>query len=108
MKTPVTVLLVASMISLAAAEPDPIADQVARMAAVGFCSTPSFSPDGSSLAFLSNLTGVPQIFVVPTEGGWPVQVTSGSDPVGSLAWSPSGDLIAYAVAPGGGLNTPDT
>ena len=89
----------------APAEPDPIADKVARMAAVGFSNQPSFSPDGASLAFLSNLTGVPQIFIVPTEGGWPVQVTAGADPVGQLAWSPKGDLIAYSLAPGGGLNT---
>jgi dipeptidyl aminopeptidase/acylaminoacyl peptidase len=98
----VALLLLAST---AAAEPDPIADRVARMAAVGACTSPSFSPDGGSIAFLSTMTGVPQIFVVPTEGGWPVQVTSGSDAVTSLAWSPKGDLIAYAVAPGGGLNT---
>jgi dipeptidyl aminopeptidase/acylaminoacyl peptidase len=90
---------------IAAAEPDPIAEKVARMAAVGFSTAPSFAPDGASLAFLSNMSGVPQIFIVPTDGGWPVQVTAGPDPVTSLAWSPRGDLIAYAVAPGGGLNT---
>jgi dipeptidyl aminopeptidase/acylaminoacyl peptidase len=91
--------------SVAAADPDPIADKVTRMAAVGFSAAPSFAPDGASLAFLSNMNGVPQIFIVPTEGGWPVQVTSGNDPVSALAWSPKGDLIAYTVAPGGGLNT---
>jgi dipeptidyl aminopeptidase/acylaminoacyl peptidase len=91
--------------SVAVAEPDPIADKVARMAAVGLSAAPSFAPDGASIAFLSNLTGVPQIFIVPTTGGWPVQVTTGNDPVSALAWSPRGDLIAYAVAPGGGLNT---
>jgi dipeptidyl aminopeptidase/acylaminoacyl peptidase len=90
---------------IAAAAPDPIADKVARMAAVGFSIAPSFSPDGSSIAFLSNMSGVPQIFIVPTEGGWPVQVTAGADPVTAMAWSPRGDVIAYAVAPGGGLNT---
>lgn len=100
-------LLVASLApaARAAPEPDPIADQVARMSAVGFCTAPSFSPDGASIAFLSNLTGVPQVFIVPTEGGWPVQVTAGSDPASLPAWSPRGDRIAYMVAPGGGLNT---
>ncbi|HEX3481455.1 MAG TPA: S9 family peptidase [Kofleriaceae bacterium] len=100
-------LLVASHASvvLAAPEPDVIADKVARMSSVGFCAAPSFSPDGASIAFVSNLTGLPQVFIVPTGGGWPVQVTSGSDPVGRPAWSPRGDLIAYTVAPGGGLNT---
>src|SRR5262245_47100709 len=105
MKTLVGLLLVTSMTSLAAAEPDPIADKVARMSSVGFCGAPSFSPDGAAIAFLSNLTGVPQVFIVPTDGGWPVQVTAGSDPVGLPAWSPKGDLIAYTVSPGGGLNT---
>jgi len=103
MRTLVVLSLVISQV--AAADPDPIADQVTRMAAVGLSTAPSFAPDGASLAFLSNMNGVPQIFIVPTEGGWPVQVTSGSDPVGSLAWSPKGDLIAYTIAPGGGLNT---
>jgi Tol biopolymer transport system component len=67
------------------------------MSSVGFCTAPSFSPDGGSIAFLSNLTGLPQVFVVPTDGGWPVQVTSGSDPVGSAAWSPKGDLLCPVV-----------
>lgn len=100
-------LVVLSLLAaqVAAADPDPIADKVTRMAAVGSSSAPSFSPDGAQLAFLSNMNGVPQIFIVPTDGGWPVQVTSGSDPVGDLAWSPRGDLIAYSVSPGGGLNT---
>jgi len=101
----VSIGLLAALTASVAAEPDPIADQVARMAAVGACTGPSFSPDGASIAFVSNLTGVPQIFIVPTEGGWPVQVTSGSDPVAAMEWSPRGDLIAYQVAPGGGLNT---
>jgi dipeptidyl aminopeptidase/acylaminoacyl peptidase len=100
-------LLVASHApaALAAPESDVLADKVARMSSVGFCAAPSFSPDGASIAFLSNLTGLPQVFIVPTEGGWPVQVTSGSDPAGRPVWSPKGDLIAYTVAPGGGFNT---
>lgn len=102
---PSLVLALFAPVARAAPEPDPLADKVARMSSVGFCTAPSFSPDGSSIAFLSSLTGVPQVFIVPTEGGWPVQVTSGSDPVGRLAWSPKGDLIAYTVAPGGGMNT---
>src|ERR1043165_6893707 len=90
--------------SVAAAEPDVIADKVARMAAVGFSAAPSFSPDGKSIAFVSTMTVGPQVFIVPVEGGWPVQVTTGSDPVSSMRWSPKGDLIAYGVEPGGGLN----
>jgi dipeptidyl aminopeptidase/acylaminoacyl peptidase len=101
----IAIALLASLPSLAAAQTDPLADKVARMASVGFSAAPSFAPDGASLAFVSNLTGVPQVFIVPTEGGWPVQVTAGNDPVGAMKWSPKGDLIAYQVEPGGGLNT---
>jgi dipeptidyl aminopeptidase/acylaminoacyl peptidase len=97
--------LLSLLVPISMAGADPLADNVARMAAVGFSTAPSFSPDGSSIAFLSNMSGVPQIFIVPTEGGWPVQVTAGPDPVTALTWSPRGDVIAYAVAPGGGLNT---
>jgi dipeptidyl aminopeptidase/acylaminoacyl peptidase len=91
--------------ALALAEDDPIRDKVSRLASIGFSTAPSFSPDGKSIAFLSNLSGVPHIFVVPTSGGWPYQITSGNDPVGAPLWAPKGDLIAFTRAPGGGLNT---
>jgi dipeptidyl aminopeptidase/acylaminoacyl peptidase len=91
--------------TIAVADDDPIKDKVARLASIGFSGGPSFSPDGKSIAFLSNLSGIPQIYIVPTEGGWPVQVTTGNDPTGAPFWSPKGDLIAFTRAPGGGLNT---
>src|SRR5262245_30836721 len=36
---------------------------------------PSFSPDAKQVAFLMNTTGVPQVWRVPAEGGWPEQLT---------------------------------
>jgi dipeptidyl aminopeptidase/acylaminoacyl peptidase len=96
------ILLVASMSTAAGA--DDMTEAITRVASVGRSSSPSFSPDASRIAFVSDLAGVPQIFIVPTAGGWPVQVTSGTDPVSSVAWSPKGDLLAYTVNPGGGLN----
>ncbi|MDB5078559.1 MAG: hypothetical protein JWP00_483 [Chloroflexi bacterium] len=74
------------------------------MARVGSCSSPSFSPDGQQLAFVSNLSGVPQAWTIPVTGGWPSMVTSLEDPVTDLAWSPTGDKLALLVAPGGGMN----
>jgi dipeptidyl aminopeptidase/acylaminoacyl peptidase len=77
---------------------------VRAMAAVGAAFSPSLSPDGRTIAFLTRLTGTPQVWTVPVEGGWPDQVTAFDDPVVGVAWSPAGDLLAVGVAPGGGLN----
>ena len=77
---------------------------VERLSAIGSCSTPSFSPDGSRLAFISDLSGTPQVWTVPVEGGWPLRVTAFPDQVTNARWSPSSDDIAVEVAPGGGLN----
>ncbi len=77
---------------------------VAAMVKISFCSSPSFSPDGKRIAFVSNMTGIPQIFVVPSEGGWPEQVTAFDDPVGFVTWSPEGSWLAFSLAPGGGMN----
>jgi hypothetical protein len=74
------------------------------MARVGSASSPSFSPDGRSLAFVSNLSGVPQVWTVPVEGGWPELVTPLDDPVGFVEWAAEGSWLAFTVAPGGGMN----
>lgn len=78
---------------------------VARMAKVGRASSPTFSPDGTRIAFVSDLSGTPQIWIVPASGGWPALVTADNDPVGNVSWSPTGDWLAYTLAPGGGMNT---
>jgi dipeptidyl aminopeptidase/acylaminoacyl peptidase len=77
---------------------------VARMAKVGSCSSPSFSPDGHRIAFVSNLGGLPQVWTVATDGGWPEPATALDDPVGAVSWSPAGDRLAFTLAPGGGMN----
>lgn len=81
------------------------ADEVVAMAKIGSCSSPSFIANGSEIFFLSNISGLPQIWKMPAAGGWPIQLTSFNDPVTSMAASPKGDLIAFELAPGGGLNT---
>lgn len=87
--------------------PDADATQalVAAMAKVGYATEPTFSPDGKQVAFLTNLSGSPQVWRIPVTGGYPEMVTSLDDPVQAVAWSPAGDWLAIQVAPGGGLNS---
>lgn len=77
---------------------------VTLMTRIGYCAGPSFSPGGKKIAFISNMTGVPQVWIVATEGGWPTLVTALDDPVGGVRWSPDGAWLALSVAPGGGMN----
>jgi dipeptidyl aminopeptidase/acylaminoacyl peptidase len=86
------------------AEPTELERMVTLMAQIGSCTSPSFSPDGSRLAMVSNLSGSPQIWVVPAAGGFPQRVTALDDPVGFAVWAPEGDWIAFTLAPGGGMN----
>jgi dipeptidyl aminopeptidase/acylaminoacyl peptidase len=97
--------MLACAASAVAQNPVDLTEAVTRMAKVGRASSPTFSPDGKRLAFVSDLSGTPQIWVVPVEGGWPVLVTSDNDPVAGAIWSPSSDWLAYSLAPGGGMNT---
>ena len=56
------------------------------------------------MSFISNISGAPQVWIVPSEGGYPRMVTNGDDPVTEQQWSPASDWIALGIAPGGGLN----
>src|SRR3954470_18160079 len=69
---------------------------VTRMARVGRCSSPTFSPDGKTLAFLCDMSASPQIWTAPVEGGWPTQVTAFDDPVGGVTWSPNSEWLAFS------------
>ena len=83
---------------------DSIETAVGMMVKIGSCWSPSFSPDGKTLAFISNMNGLPQIWKVSIEGGWPTLITSTDDPIGTVEWSPNGDWLSFSMAPGGGMN----
>ena len=82
-----------------------ISDSIRLMAKVGKCWSPSFSPDASEIAFVSDLTGRPQVWKMPANGRFPEAVTAFADQVTRVIWSPSGDWLAVESAPGGGMNT---
>jgi dipeptidyl aminopeptidase/acylaminoacyl peptidase len=84
-----------------------LTERVTRMARIGSVAAPSFSPDGQRLSVISNVSGIPQVYVIPSSGAWPRMITDAADPIVGAVWSPAAgsDWIAITVAPGGGLNT---
>jgi dipeptidyl aminopeptidase/acylaminoacyl peptidase len=66
---------------------------------------PSFSPDGRFVSFLSNITGVAQLWQVPAEGGWPVQLTFTTESVRGGHYSPVIYDLVYSMDTGGNERT---
>src|SRR5579884_102899 len=64
-------------------------------------SAPSFAPDGRSLCFVSDITGVPQLWQVPVEGGWPDELTFTADRVTGGWFGHRTPFIVYGMDSGG-------
>ncbi len=55
----------------------------------------TWSPDGKSIAFVSNMSGRNNLWLVSADGGFPVQLTVSDQRQSAPAWSPDGKWIAY-------------
>lgn len=68
-------------------------------------SSPSFSPKGDKISFLTNRTGTSQVWITSPNGGEPKQLTNYEDNVGFAVFSPTDDAIIFGKASGGDENT---
>ena len=69
---------------------------------------PRFSPDGKSIAFLSNRGGTSQVWLLPLAGGEPRALTHLPIDVAGPVWSPRGDKIAISAEVYPGLTPEET
>src|SRR4051794_24647707 len=60
--------------------------------------TPRWSPDGKTLAFLSDRSGKAQVWLLPRDGGEPRKLTDHVTAVSDMAWSPDGKTLAFLAA----------
>src|SRR6185295_2562181 len=73
------------------------APEIAAMSTIRQAYAPSFSPDAKAMAFVSDRTGVPQVWTANADGSAARAVTTFEDPVGWVEWSPDGAWLAVSV-----------
>ena len=76
------------------------------------CTSPALSPDGSTLAVVSDRDGTPRVWLSPlarassvAQTGPPVPLDTGEYYVKWVSWSPDGEWLCVTTAPGGGERT---
>lgn len=75
---------------------------------------PSWSPDGRQLAFVADIDGIDQAWIIAIGSGTLQQVTHFGERVGQVSWSPTGESLLVTVDAGGNehdqlfLISPDT
>lgn len=67
--------------------------------------SPSFSPDGKRIAFLTNVSGTNQIWFTDKNGENPKQITTYDDNVSFVEWLPENKGLIFGKAIGGNENT---
>ena len=61
----------------------------------------SWSPDGRRISFLTEITGVPQVWEIQAGGGWPEQLTFHEERVSGAEYSPTKEEILFGMDSGG-------
>ncbi len=55
----------------------------------------SISPNGKTIAYITNTNGLPNIWTIPIEGGWASQITLEENAVKTLRYSPNKNEIMF-------------
>ncbi|BCJ55241.1 peptidase S9 [Actinoplanes sp. NBRC 14428] len=67
--------------------------------------SPALSPDGRHMAYVSDRSGTPRVWVQPVGSELTFLVDTGEEPVQSVHWSTGGGWLACVIAPGGAPRT---
>lgn len=67
--------------------------------------SPSFSPDGSKVAYLSTITGTTQVYLISSDGSGSEQLTDYPDSIGFARFSPAENKIIFGKSEGGNEQT---
>ncbi|MFI7599283.1 S9 family peptidase [Actinoplanes sp. NPDC049681] len=67
--------------------------------------SPTLSPDGRHMAYVSDRSGSPKVWVQPVGSELTFLVDTGEEPVASVHWSTGGGWLACVIAPGGAPRT---
>ena len=71
---------------------------------IGYSGSPQITQDGQRLYFISNASGVGQIYRLDQQDRWPYQLTVYSEGVDFYSLSPDGEAIICGVGSGGNEN----
>lgn len=61
-------------------------------------SNPRFSPDGKKVVYQSNRSGIPQLYLLPLDGGEPKQLTTFKNGAVNPEWSKDGKAIIFTAS----------
>src|SRR6266702_3685517 len=73
-----------------------------RYSSIRIAYGPSFAPDGQHVSFISDITGVPQAWILDLATSRIDQLTLFNERVSSAVFSPTGKNLGLSMDPGGG------
>ena len=76
----------------------PDGSEARRMTSGNNDRSPAFSPDGSTLAFVSSRDGSSQVYLMPVDGGESRKLTDFPGGVSGPVWSPDGSKLAVSAS----------